>query len=102
MNKQRRHPRLTRKDVSLAVAGLMPHIMRGIQLDFFIKRGVTQTQFLLLASIRAYGRPSTGSGRPSRASLDSHSLARDSAERSRGTQSRDAAGRRRSAQPLGR
>ena len=38
------------------MAGLMPHIMRGMQLDFFVKRGVTQTQFLLLASIRAYGR----------------------------------------------
>jgi len=46
----------TRKDVSLAVAQLMPQIMRGIQLDFFLKRGVTQTQFLVLASIRAYGR----------------------------------------------
>jgi DNA-binding MarR family transcriptional regulator len=32
----------------------MPHIMRGVQLDFFVKRGVTQTQFLMLASIRAY------------------------------------------------
>ena len=63
----RRVPHLTRKDVSLAMAGLMPHIIRGMQLDFFVKRGVTQTQFLLLASIRAYGRPSTGSGRPSRA-----------------------------------
>ena len=38
------------------MAGLMPHIIRGLQLDFFVKRGVTQTQFLLLASIRAYGR----------------------------------------------
>ena len=47
---------MTPQDVSLAVAKLMPHIMRGVQLDFFIKRGVTQTQFLVLASIRAYGR----------------------------------------------
>ena len=51
---------LTRKDVSLAVAGLMPYIIRGVQLDFFVKRGVTQTQFLLLASIRAYGRCTMG------------------------------------------
>ena len=47
---------VTRKDVSLAVAQLMPHIMRGIQLEFFVKRGVTQTQFLMLAAIRAYAR----------------------------------------------
>ena len=46
----------TRKDVSLAVAQLMPHIMRGVQLEFFVKRGVTQTQFLMLAAIRAYVR----------------------------------------------
>src|SRR3989338_5015719 len=47
---------VTRKDVSLAVARLMPHIMRGMQLDFFVERGVTQTQFLLLSAIRAYTR----------------------------------------------
>lgn len=51
---------VTRKDVSLAVARLMPHIMRGIQLDFFVERGVTQTQFLLLSAIRAYTRCSMG------------------------------------------
>jgi DNA-binding MarR family transcriptional regulator len=46
----------TRKEASLAVARLMPHIMRGIQLEFFVRRGITQTQFLLLSSIRAYTR----------------------------------------------
>jgi DNA-binding MarR family transcriptional regulator len=51
---------VSRKDVSLAVAHLMPHIMRGVQLDFFVKRGVTQTQFLLLASIHAYTRCTMG------------------------------------------
>jgi len=55
MNKQRRPP-LTRREVSLAVARLIPHIIRGIQLDFFVKQGVTQTQFLMLAAIRAYVR----------------------------------------------
>ena len=45
-----------RKDVSLAMAQLMPQIMRGIQLDFFVKRGVTQTQFLVMAAVRAYTR----------------------------------------------
>ena len=49
-------PAVTRKDVSQAVAELMPQIMRGIQLEFFVKRGVTQTQFLMLAAIRAYTR----------------------------------------------
>jgi DNA-binding MarR family transcriptional regulator len=40
----------------LAVARLIPYIMRGTQLEFFVKRGVTQTQFLVLNAIRAYGR----------------------------------------------
>jgi DNA-binding MarR family transcriptional regulator len=47
---------VTRKDVSLAIARLMPLIMRGVQMDFFVKRGVTQTQFLMMAAIRAYAR----------------------------------------------
>lgn len=51
---------LSRKDVSFAVAQLMPYIMRGIQLDFFVKRGVTQTQFLMMAAIRAYARCTMG------------------------------------------
>ena len=46
----------TRKNASLAVARLMPHIVRGIQLDFFVKQGVTQTQFLVLSAVRAYAR----------------------------------------------
>lgn len=84
MNK--RSPPPSRKAVSLAVAQLMPQILRGVQLDFFVKRGVipppsaaaarrrrsagrprvagsdapgggiTQTQFLVLASIRAFSR----------------------------------------------
>ena len=58
----RSHPPVpvTRKDVSLAVARLMPHIMRGVQLDFFVKQGVTQTQFLVLAAIRASVRSTMG------------------------------------------
>ena len=59
MNKIRRAP-LTRKDVSLAVARLIPYIMRGTQLDFFVKRGVTQTQFLVLNAIRACTRCTMG------------------------------------------
>ena len=53
-------PPLTRQEVSLAIAQLMPNIIRGVQLDFFIKRGVTQTQFLLLVAIHAYGRCTMG------------------------------------------
>ena len=52
--------RITRKDASLAIAELMPYIMRGIQLDFFVKRGVTQTQFLVMAAVRAYSRCTMG------------------------------------------
>ncbi len=58
MNKQA--VSLTRKEVSLAVARLMPQILRGVQLDFFVKRGVTQTQFLVLAALRAFTRCSMG------------------------------------------
>ena len=47
---------VSRKDASLAIARLMPAIMRGVQLDFFVRRGVTQTQFLVLVAIRSYGR----------------------------------------------
>lgn len=51
---------LTPAVVSGAIAELMPHIIRGVQLDFFIKRGVTQTQFLLLTAILAYRRSPMG------------------------------------------
>lgn len=44
---------LTRQDVSGAIAAVMPMIMRGIQLDFFVTKGVTQTQFFLLMAIHA-------------------------------------------------
>ena len=60
MNRTVRPDSPTRKNVSLAVARLMPYIMRGVQLDFFLKRGVTQTQFLMLAAIRAYTRCTMG------------------------------------------
>jgi DNA-binding MarR family transcriptional regulator len=60
MNRPSLASSVTRKDASLAVAQLMPQIMRGIQLEFFVRRGVTQTQFLLMAAIRAYGRCAMG------------------------------------------
>ena len=52
--------KVSRKDVSLAMARLMPTIIRGVQLDFFLKRGVTQTQFLVLGAIRSFSRCSMG------------------------------------------
>ena len=55
MNKTVQKPRVSRQEASRAMAELMPNIIRGVQLDFFIKRGVTQTQFLVLGAIRAYG-----------------------------------------------
>jgi DNA-binding MarR family transcriptional regulator len=51
---------LTRKEVSLAIAQLMPSIIQGVQLDFFVKRGVTQTQFLVLIAIHSYRRATMG------------------------------------------
>jgi DNA-binding MarR family transcriptional regulator len=49
-------PPVSRSQVSIAIAQLMPRIIQGIQLDFFVKRGVTQTQFLVLVAIHAAGR----------------------------------------------
>lgn len=51
---------LQRHHVSQAMAELMPNIIRGVQLDFFVKRGVTQTQFLVLMAIHAYTRCTMG------------------------------------------
>ncbi|MBI3087903.1 MAG: MarR family transcriptional regulator [Candidatus Omnitrophica bacterium] len=48
---------LTRRDVSQVIARqLMPRIMQGVQLDFFVRQGTTQTQFLLLMAIHAQGQ----------------------------------------------
>ena len=41
------------KQVSEAMAQLVPNVIRGTQFDFFLKRHVTQTQFLMLMTIRA-------------------------------------------------
>ena len=51
---------VSRKEVSQAVAKLMPNIIRGVSLDFFVRRGVTQTQFLVLLAVHSYGRCSMG------------------------------------------
>ena len=49
-------PTVSRQQVSQAVSRLMPNIIRGVQLDFFLKRRITQTQLLVLLALRAYGR----------------------------------------------
>lgn len=51
---------VTRAQVSAAIAQLMPRIIRGVQLDFFVKHGTTQTQFLVLVAIHGYGRCTMG------------------------------------------
>lgn len=51
---------MTRREVSQAVAQLTPRIIRGVQLDFFVRKGTTQTQFLVLMAIHADGRCTMG------------------------------------------
>src|SRR5882724_6865823 len=48
--------KLSLKDVSYAISQLMPNIIRGVQLDFFTKRAITQTQFFMLVAIHSYGK----------------------------------------------
>ena len=47
---------INRKDVSLAIAQLMPHIIQGVHLDFLTSRNITQTQFLVLVAIHSRER----------------------------------------------
>ncbi len=49
-------PDLTPTDVSRALSELMPNIIRGVQLDFFTNRIITQTQFMMVVAIHSYGR----------------------------------------------
>ena len=47
---------VTRQDLSFAIAQLMPRIIQGIQLEFLVKRSITQTQFVVLVAIHSTGR----------------------------------------------
>ena len=38
-----------------AISELMPNVIRGVHLDFFTKRSITQTQFIMLIAVRSYG-----------------------------------------------
>ena len=49
-------PSVTRRDLSFAIAQLMPRIIQGIQLEFLVKRTITQTQFVVLVAIHSNGR----------------------------------------------
>lgn len=45
----------TPKEVAAAMARLIPQIVRGVSADFFVRREVTQTQFLALLTVQAIG-----------------------------------------------
>ncbi len=49
-----------RDQLSHAIARLMPYIIRGAHLDFFVTRRISQTQFLVLVAIHAYERCTMG------------------------------------------
>ena len=59
LNKYARRP-VTRATAGRAMAELMPMLIRGIQLDFFVRRGVTQTQFLVLGAVLAFEHGTMG------------------------------------------
>ncbi len=44
------------KQLSEAISHLIPEMIRGAQMDFFIKSRITQTQMMVLAAIRSQGR----------------------------------------------
>ena len=48
-------PHVTRQDLSVAIAQLVPRIIQGVQLEFLIKRTLTQTQFLVLIAVHSNG-----------------------------------------------
>ena len=45
-----------RAKLGFAIAQLMPRIIQGIQLEFLVKRSVTQTQFVVLVAVHSIGR----------------------------------------------
>lgn len=48
-------PQVSRKELSLAIAQLMPRIIQGVQLEFLVKKTLTQTQFLVLVAMHSRG-----------------------------------------------
>ena len=49
-------PSMNRKDLSRAIAQLMPYIIQGVHLGFLATREITHTQFFVLIAIHAQGR----------------------------------------------
>jgi len=47
---------INRKNLSNAIAQLLPNIVQGVHLDFLSKRSITHTQFFLLVAIHSYKR----------------------------------------------
>lgn len=47
-------PKVSRKVLSFAIAQLMPRIIQGVQIEFLVKRTLTQTQFLVLVSLHSW------------------------------------------------
>ncbi len=45
--------KVSRKDLSFAIAQLMPRIIQGVQIEFLVKRTLTQTQFLVLVALHS-------------------------------------------------
>ena len=46
---------MNEKILSHVIAEFMPQMIRGVQLEFFARHPVTQTQFFMLLAIRSYG-----------------------------------------------
>ncbi len=51
---------VTRQQASAAIAQLVPRILQGVQLNFFVTRRTTQTQLLVLVAIHAAERCTMG------------------------------------------
>ena len=48
-------PQMNRKELSRAIAQLMPYIIQGVHLGFLAAREITHTQFFVLIAIHAQG-----------------------------------------------
>ena len=51
---------VTRQNLSVAIAQLMPRIIQGVQLEFLVTRTITYTQFLILVAIHSLKSCSMG------------------------------------------
>src|SRR3990167_2601151 len=49
-------PQVTRQDLGFAIAQFMPQVIQGLQLEFLVKRTLTQTQFVVMVAVHSNGR----------------------------------------------